>query len=74
MTSPRSILLMLTLALGLVACQSRPPGQPVDDGTDSTFSGTGTAPDDGVLTPTEEDIIQAFAYEVDASLSARRSW
>ncbi|MGB5328585.1 MAG: penicillin-binding protein activator [Gammaproteobacteria bacterium] len=65
MTSPRSILLMLTLALGLVACQSRPPGQPVDDGTDSTFSGTGTAADDGVLTPTEEDILQAFTYEVD---------
>jgi outer membrane PBP1 activator LpoA protein len=56
---------MLALAIGLVACQSGPPGQPVTDGSDS--SSTVITPGSGneVLTPTEEDIIQAFEHEVD---------
>ena len=65
MTTARSILLMLTLALALVSCQSKQSGQTVPGETDSTFSGTAEDMDGGVLTPTEEDIVQAFAYEVD---------
>src|SRR5210317_272297 len=64
MTTPRSFLLMLTLALALASCQSRPPGQTATGETDSAFP-AGPDSDGGVLTPTEEDIVQAFAYEVE---------
>ncbi len=65
MRLPRLILLMLVLAIGLAACQSGPPRQPVTDGSATTSPTTGPGAGSEILTPTEEDIIQAFDYEVD---------
>jgi hypothetical protein len=65
MKLPRLILLMLVLAFGLAACQSGPPRQPVTDGSATTSSTTEPGAGSEILTPTEEDIIQAFEYEVD---------
>jgi hypothetical protein len=63
MRLPRSILLMLALAIGLAACQSGP--QPVTDGSATTSPTTEPGAGSEILTPTEEDIIQAFEYETD---------
>ena len=65
MKLPRLILLMLALAFGLVACQSGPPRQPVTDSSATTSPTTEPGAGSEILTPTEEDIIQAFEYEVD---------
>ncbi len=65
MKLPRLILLMLVLAFGLAACQSGPPRQPVTDGSATTSPTTEPGAGSEILTPTEEDIIQAFEYEVD---------
>jgi hypothetical protein len=65
MRLPRSILLMLALAIGLAACQSGPPRQPVTDSSATTSPTTEPGAGSEILTPTEEDIIQAFEYEVD---------
>jgi len=60
MRPSRSILLLLALSLGLAACQT---------GLRTTPDGTATSLDpdaaDSILTPTEEDLIQAFQYEAD---------
>jgi len=65
MRLPRLIPLMLALAVGLAACQSGPPKQPVTGTGEPTLPITEPGKDSGILTPTEEDIIQAFEYEVD---------
>jgi hypothetical protein len=65
MKLPRSILFMLALAIVLAACQSGPSGQPVTDSSESTLPTVEPGTDSEILTPTEEDIIQAFEYEVD---------
>jgi outer membrane PBP1 activator LpoA protein len=65
MKLPRLILLMLVLAFGLAACQSGPPRQPVTDGSATTSPTTEPGAGSEILTPTEEDIIQAFEHEVD---------
>ena len=62
MQLPRSLLLLLALALGLAACESGPRKGPLD-ATESATIGVDPDADAGVLTPTEEDIIQAFQYE-----------
>ncbi len=65
MKSRLSFLLIPALVLGLAACESGPPKQPV---TDSVAPGLLPAVPDStieVLTPTEEDIIQAFDYELE---------
>jgi hypothetical protein len=56
---------MLVLAVGLAACQSGPPRQPVTGTGEPTLPTTEPGKDSEILTPTEEDIIQAFEYEVD---------
>ena len=58
----RSILFLLVLSLGLAACESG--RQFGSDGSGTTLPAD---PDAGseILTPTEEDIIRAFQYEVD---------
>ena len=56
---------MLALAIVLAACQSGPSGQPVTDSSESTLPTVEPGTDSEILTPTEEDIIQAFEYEVD---------
>ncbi len=65
MKSARLIPLFLALVMVLVACQSGPSRQPSTDSSDSGF----LVPEPGdtieVLTPTEEDIIRAFDYEID---------
>ncbi len=58
----RSLLLLLALTLGLAACESGPRKGPLD-GTDPARISVDPDADVGVLTPTEEDIIQAFQYE-----------
>ena len=62
MRLPRSILL-LALALGLAACQS---GSPRGTAVDGPGTSIGIDPEAavGVLTPTEEDIIKAFDFEI----------
>ena len=59
-----SILLLLALAVGLVACQSGPSQQPLTEG-DQTTANIEPGAEGEILTPTEEDIIQAFEHEVD---------
>ena len=61
----RSILLMLALTIGVAACQSGPPGEPVSGSSESASANIEPGSDSEILTPTEEDIIQAFEYEVD---------
>ncbi len=56
---------MLAFAIVLAACQSGPPGQPVTDSSESTLPTVEPGTDSEILTPTEEDILQAFEYEVD---------
>ena len=57
-------LLLFTLALGLAACQSGPPKQPLEEPAESTLEPlVETRPVD-VLTPSEEDIIRAFEMEI----------
>ena len=63
MRLPRSILL-LALTLGLAACQSGPPSGTVGDGTETADISVDPDAASAVLTPTEEDIIQAFDYEM----------
>jgi len=63
MRLPRSILL-LALTLGLAACQSGPPSGTVADGSETADISVDPDAASGVLTPTEEDIIQAFDYEM----------
>ncbi len=63
MRLPRSILL-LALALGLAACQSGPPRGTAVDGTGTTSIDIDPEAAGGVLTPTEEDIIKAFDFEI----------
>ena len=58
----RSILFLLALSLGLTACESG--RQFGSDGSDTTLPADPDAAS-GILTPTEEDIIRAFQYEVD---------
>jgi len=60
MTSLRSVFLLLAMLVGLYACESGPK-QPLP--SDGTLEG---APESelSVLTPTEEDIIRAFQFEV----------
>jgi len=63
-------LLTFTLALGLAACQSGPPKQPVPEPTESEPAESTLIPlEDSqtveVLTPTEEDIIRAFEMEIE---------
>jgi outer membrane PBP1 activator LpoA protein len=60
-----SIALLLALGLGLGACQTGPSGSlPAETGESSRLVvDPGTAI--GVLTPTEEDIIRAFEYELE---------
>ena len=65
MRLPRSILLTLALVVGLVACQSGPPRQSDTATSDPILADTEPGSDGGILTPTEEDIIQAFEYELD---------
>ena len=62
MRLPRSILL-LALILGLAACQSGPPRGTVGDGSGAASISVDPDTASEVLTPTEEDIIQAFDYE-----------
>ena len=59
MTKLARNLLLLTLVLGLAACQTGPQ-QPVGTADITVDPDT----DSGILTPTEEDIILAFEYEV----------
>ena len=59
----RSILL-LALTLGLAACQSGPPRGTLPDGTGEASISVDPDTASEVLTPTEEDIIQAFDYEM----------
>ena len=63
MTSLRPILLLLSLSLTLVACQTGPTGRAPDGTLDSADISVDPYADEGVLTPTEEDIIEAFEYE-----------
>lgn len=63
MRLPCSILL-LALALGLAACQSGPPRGTAVDGTGTTSIDIDPEAAGGVLTPTEEDIIKAFDFEI----------
>jgi outer membrane PBP1 activator LpoA protein len=58
----RTIPFLLALILGLAACESGPPKGPVTDG--SARISVDPDAESGVLTPTEEDIVQAFEYEV----------
>jgi outer membrane PBP1 activator LpoA protein len=58
----RTIPFLLALILGLAACESGPPKDPVTDGSARISVDPDT--ESGVLTPTEEDIVQAFEYEV----------
>jgi uncharacterized protein len=60
MTSLRFVLLMLAILIGLSACESGPK-PPLPSG--GTPEGTPES-ELSVLTPTEEDIIRAFQYEV----------
>jgi len=64
MTSLRSVPLLLALLIGLHACATgpRPPAQP--EGSLATTPPAGAEAELSVLTPTEEDIIRAFQYEV----------
>ena len=62
MRPTRSILLLLVLSLGLAACESG--RQFGSDGSGTTLPADPDAASD-ILTPTEEDIIRAFHYEVD---------
>jgi outer membrane PBP1 activator LpoA protein len=59
MTQPARILLLMTIVLGLGACQTGPQQEPVRSAEISVDPDTDT----GILTPTEEDIILAFEYE-----------
>ncbi len=59
----RTILLFLALSLGLAACQSGP--KPAADGTELSLQPEELGNLDRVLTPTEEDIIRAFEYEIE---------
>ena len=61
----RSILLLLALAISLVACQSGPSKQPVTGSSETTTANIEPGSNTEILTPTEEDIIQAFEHEVD---------
>jgi len=63
MTSFRSILLLLSLVLPLVACQTGPTGRAPTGTVDSADISVDPDAEAGVLTPTEEDIIEAFGYE-----------
>ena len=66
MTSHRSLLflpLLLLLLLGLVACQTPKSGESTTDIAASP--GQGIDGDLSVLTPTEEDIIRAFHFEIE---------
>jgi len=67
MRPPRSILFIfiLVLTLGLVACESGPPKGPVSGTTGAATISVDPDTDAAILTPTEEDIIQAFHYELD---------
>ncbi|MCP4391067.1 MAG: penicillin-binding protein activator [Gammaproteobacteria bacterium] len=60
----RSIPFLLALTLGLAACESGPPGDRVGDSTESARTSVDPDTESGVLTPTEEDIIEAFGYEM----------
>lgn len=66
MIAHRSLLLLLTLLFGLYACQT---GQPPADTSAQVGAADLPEPpldaDQSVLTPTEEDIIRAFQFEVD---------
>jgi len=65
MTSLRSLLFLLAMLIGLYACESGQKPSLPSDGTQETTPATGQEPEDlSVLTPTEEDIIRAFQYEV----------
>ncbi|MDH3633697.1 MAG: penicillin-binding protein activator [Gammaproteobacteria bacterium] len=61
MRPSRSILLLLALSLWLAACQTGL--RTATDGTDPSSLYFESA--DSILTPTEEDLIRAFQYEVD---------
>jgi hypothetical protein len=64
MTSHRTLLFLLALLLGLAACQTGPKStQPAIAGDRSSEPDLNA--DLSVLTPTEEDIIRAFRFEVD---------
>ena len=63
MNSHRSLLLVLILLFGLFACQTGQ--QPVTTTTgESGIPEPDLDADASVLTPTEEDIIRAFQFEV----------
>ena len=53
----------MVLLTGLYACQSGP--KPSQSDPNSTIDGSNLDADLSVLTPTEEDIIQAFRFEID---------
>jgi hypothetical protein len=65
MTSHRSLLFLPLLLLGLFACQAPTP-EPVEPTPDVvTPPAQEIETDLSVLTPTEEDIIRAFHFEVE---------
>ena len=61
----RSILLLLALAISLAACQAGPAKQPGTGSSETTTANIEPGSNTEILTPTEEDIIQAFEHEVD---------
>jgi outer membrane PBP1 activator LpoA protein len=62
MNSHRSLLLTLTLLFGLYACQTGP--QTTQPETSTGLPSPDLEADLSVLTPTEEDIIRAFQFEI----------
>ena len=65
MNSRRSLLLTLTLLFGLYACQTGPqPAESTQPETSTGLPSPDLEADLSVLTPTEEDIIRAFQFEI----------
>ena len=65
MISHRSLLLTLTLLFGLYACQTGPkPAESPQPDTSTGLPSPDLEADLPVLTPTEEDIIRAFQFEI----------